>query len=472
MDAGALERQRAVEAGLTHAIRVTGRSPVTMALRDRMEHYRCPGVSIAVVRDGAIDWANGFGEADAERHVLTTAETRFQCASISKPVTAMTALRLVEEGRLDLDEDVNEKLTSWRVPDNAYTEREKVTLRRILTHTAGLTVHGFPGYTPGAPIPTTPQILDGEAPANTDAVRVDAEPGSRWGYSGGGYTVLQLLIEDITGEPFSQVTRDLVLSPVGMAHSAFAQPLPVELRAVAASAHVADGSVIDGKYNTYPELAAAGMWTTPSDLARLVIEVSESHAGRSNRVLSQAMTQEMLTPESGSNGLGFAVYGGSFGHGGGNEGFLSDLFMYVDGSGGAAIMTNGYGGEDLIPEVRRAIATVYDWPDRQPEEREVAAVDPAFYAQCVGTYRPEDGATREMRVFRQADALYVETTNLGTFELHPAELHPASEPGTETAFFVAEYGSRFVFHRREGEVAHELERSGWPFANERWPRVG
>jgi CubicO group peptidase (beta-lactamase class C family) len=462
MDTPAQQRQRAVELGLLHPIRPAGRAPARMALRDRMDHSGTPGVSIAVIRDGVLDWAQGFGVAEAGVPGAITPETRFQAASISKPVAAMTVLRLVEDGRLDLDEDVNEKLTAWHVPEDEHTVVEKVTLRRILTHTAGLGVHGFPGYAPGEPLPTVPQILDGERAANTDAVRVSEVPGTRWSYSGGGYTIAQQLVEDVTGHVFEDVARELVLAPIGMTHTMFHQPLLDELRSIAASGHHLDGSPIAGRYHTYPELAAAGMWTTPSDLAKLVIEVSESHAGRSNRVLSQAMTREMLTPESGSNALGYGVHGDAFGHGGSNEGFLSDLFMAIDGRGGAAIMTNGYGGEHLIPEIRRAIATAYDWPDRRQEEWKTANVDAGIYADYVGDYHDEGDATRIMRVFTRDGALFVDIPEFETCELHP---------GSEVEYFTAEYGSQVEFHRDGRGAVEALSRSGGPFRPTRWPRV-
>ena len=180
-------------------------------------------------------------------------------------------------------------------------------------------------------------------------------------------------------------------------------------------------------------------------------------------MLSQAMTRQMLTPEAGADGLGFAVDGGLFGHGGGNDGFIADLAMYVDGSAGAAIMTNGLGGMDLIPEIRRAIAGAYDWPTRQAEERAVATVDPATYDDYVGEYRPERDSADAMRVYRREDALFVDHTDLGTSELHPEE---------EATFFIAEYGSRMIFHRDAAGAVHELERTGGPFGGARWPRVG
>lgn len=457
MYADARERIRAVESGLLHPIRVVGRPTVPMLLRDRMVQFGVPGVSVCVMRDGDIDWAEGFGVVEAGRHDAITRETRFQAASISKPVTAVAALRLVEDGQLALEEDVSTYLTSWRIPDNEHTRQEKVTLRRLLSHTAGLTVHGFPGYAPGVVVPTTREILDGKPAANTDPVRVDTPPGSTQRYSGGGYTVVQQLMEDVTGAPFVELMRELVLKPAGMTHSTFEQPLPDRLRPVSASGHRRDGTVVPGKYHTYPEMAAAGLWTTPSDLARFAIQVSRANVG-----LSEVMTREMLSPVIAAYGLGFGLNGAAFGHGGANEGFRCDLFMAMDGGRGAVIMTSGDRGDELISEVRRSIATVHDWPDRRVEERSPVVIDAAIYLDYAGVYQSDEEPRGSTRVFVRDDALFVEVADYGEYELHPEG---------ETSFFIAEFGSRMVFHIGEDGIPTELEPIGHPFRHERRSRV-
>ena len=209
------ERVRRVEAGLLPAAYIKGTSPAA-ALAERMKFFKIPGVSVAVVNDGRVEWARGFGVRDAAGAEPVVPETLFQAGSISKPVAALAALRLVQEGKLALDEDVNAKLVSWKVPENEFTKEQKVTLRRLLTHNAGLTVHGFPGYTADATVPTVVQILNGEKPANTAAIRVDTVPGKIWRYSGGGYTVMQQLVADVAKRPFAEVAKRLVLDPAGM----------------------------------------------------------------------------------------------------------------------------------------------------------------------------------------------------------------------------------------------------------------
>jgi CubicO group peptidase (beta-lactamase class C family) len=349
------DRIQRVENGLLAAIIIKGQ-PATMKLADRMAHYKTPGVSIAVINDGKIEWAKGYGAAETGVATPVTTETLFQAASISKPVAAVGALALVERGKLSLDEDVNAKLKSWKVPENDLTKEHKVTLRRLVTHSAGLTVHGFRGYAADEPAPTLQQALDGQKPANSAAIRVDILPSSKWRYSGGGYNVMQQLMIDVTGKQFPELMRELALDKIGMKRSTYEQPLPKALAAQAAVGHRGNGEVVKGKWHTYPEMAAAGLWTTPSDLALFAIELQGSKAGKSNKVLSKSMTDQMLTMQIESWGLGISLGGegaaATFSHGGGNEGFRCQMFAYAvtfikDEQGAVSGLTARIGGRTL-----------------------------------------------------------------------------------------------------------------------------
>jgi CubicO group peptidase (beta-lactamase class C family) len=249
-------------------------------LAGRMAALNVPGVSIAVFDDYRIVWARGYGVADAETGTKTTIETLFQAASISKPVAAAAALRLVERRQLRLDEDVNGKLKSWKVRENGFTGPNKVTLRHLLTHSGGLTVHGFRGYAAGERVPTLLQVLNGEQPANSVGIEVDLPLGSRWRYSGGGFCVMQQLLVDELGKPFPEIMQELVLRPAGMTSSTYEQPLPDALRSRAATGHRRNGRPVNGRWHTYPEMAAAGLWATPEDLARFCDRDSACHGGK------------------------------------------------------------------------------------------------------------------------------------------------------------------------------------------------
>lgn len=354
-----------------------------MKLTERMLFYKTPGVSIAVINNGRLEWARGYGVLEAGGNSRVTAETIFQACSISKPISAMAALHLVEQGKLDLDEDVNQKLVTWKIPENEFTKEQRVTLRRLLSHTAGVTVSGLRGYAVDEQVPTLRQILDGLTPANSKPIRVDTIPGTQWRYSGGGFLVVQQLLIDVSAISFPEIMRDLVLKRLEMKHSSFQQPLPSSLIAQAAVGHQPNGEKVKGNWFIYPEMAAGGLWTTSSDLARLVIEIQKSKAGRSNRVLSVKMVNEMLSGQMENfpvavvseryrrpirnQGLGFRLEGkeraARFSHHGGNEGYRCFLVAYGDLGKGAVVMTNSDNGAELVQEIIRSIAKEYNWPD-------------------------------------------------------------------------------------------------------------
>ena len=382
-----------VVAGLRSSVQVAGRRPRIWSLAERMSQYRAPGVSIAVISGGRVTWARGFGVKEAGGADAVTSETLFQAASISKPVAATGTLRLVAQGRLALDTNVNRYLASWQVPENRFTASEKVTLRRLVSHSAGLTVHGFPGYAQGMPVPSVVQVLNGEKPANTAAVRVDTTPGAIWRYAGGGTTVQQLLLTDVTGEPFPELIRRLVLAPAGMTRSTYEQPLAEARWPEAARAHRGTGMVIPGRWHTYPEMAAAGLWTTPTDLARWALAIAAARAGTDSTLLPPALAAEMLTPQKGSFGLGPSLSGAGrafrFGHGGANEGFRSNLLYFPEAGVGAAVMVNSDNGDALIQEIFYAIAAEFGWPDYGPRQISAVPRDSAALAAAAGVYDME-----------------------------------------------------------------------------------
>jgi CubicO group peptidase (beta-lactamase class C family) len=347
--------------------------PLRVTLQKLMEVYKVPGLSVAVIDNFRIVWAKGYGVTEAGSPTPVTTKTLFQAGSISKPVAATGALTLVEHGKLSLDEDVNRKLVSWKVPENEFTKDQKVTLRRLMSHSAGLTVHGFPGYAVDQPIPTLVQIFNGEKPANTAPIRVDIVPGTKGRYSGGGITIEQQLVIDVTGKPFPQFMRETVLDKIGMLDSTYEQPLPPGRAALAASGTHADGKVVHGKWHVYPEMAAAGLWTTPTDLAKFAIEIALSKQGKANHVLSQAMTQQMLTPQIDQIGLGFFLGDKNnpdqFGHGGADEGFQAILTMFSDSGHGVAVMANSDNGIAVGNYLVKSAAREYSWnntPEKEP----------------------------------------------------------------------------------------------------------
>jgi len=388
-----------------------GREPQRQSLADRMNACATPGASIAVIEDFRLDWEAGFGSRAAATAGEVVPSTPFQSGSISKAVFALAAMRLVEDGRIDLDADVNDQLTSWKVPTNGdWTPR--VTLRQLLSHTAGTTVHGFPGYLTNGPWPTVPEILSGTRPTNTDPVIVDTIPGLQFRYSGGGTTIAQQLVVDVVKKPFPQVMHELILGPVGMLDSTYEQPLSPAIAERAAVGHRWNGVPTAGGWHVYPEMAAAGLWTTAGDLARLGVEVMRALRGEHSLLgLKPETLAKMVQPQLPGQkigdsfvGLGWFCDGKDdafrFGHGGANEGFLARMRIYPTRGTGAAIMINSLQGWPLIDEILIAIGREYGWP----AEKEVAP--PATMANDIsyaGIYRNPDGVS--FRVTQTPEAL-------------------------------------------------------------------
>ena len=359
---------------------------------------------------------------------------------------------MVEDGKFDLTQNVNQVLSSWEVPENEFTQKNKVTLKGILSHTAGLTVQGFRGYSTDEEIPTLQNILDGSSPANSDSIRVDLEPGSENRYSGGGYTVMQQLLEDVTGERFDKLLQDTVLKTLDMQNSTFEQPLPKQYRERAALAHDGKGNPIEGKWHTYPEKAAAGLWTTSTDLAKFAIEVMKSSKGHSNKILSAKIVNEMLAPIKDDFGLGFITkqVNGScrFGHPGSNEGFRCYFVAYTKSGQGAVVMTNGENGDLLTMEIIRSIANVYDWSDFQPQDKSIVTVTPEIYLQYEGSYALPEWPDFVVQVKRKESQLLIEIARSALrFEIYPE---------SETKYFSLEMESSIEFIQNEYGVFNSM----------------
>lgn len=447
-------RIRNVEEGLLPAVTIKGKKN-EMKLAERMSFYKTPGVSVAVINNGRIEWAKGYGTLENGSGRLVTPETLFQAGSISKPVAAVAALQQVERGKLNLDEDVNLKLKSWKVPENDFTKDKKVTVRGLLTHSAGVTVHGFDGYTANESPPTLLQILNGEKPANSPSIRVDFAPGSKERYSGGGYTVLQQLLLDATKKSFVDLTRENIFQKIGMTRATYASPLPKTLAEQAASGHRGDGGVIPGKWHIYPEMAAASLWSTPSDLGRFVIELQNSYAGRSDKILSKETTLQMLTRQNKSiansdAGLGIFLKGSSepfrFSHNGSTEGYNAIMIGFLKTGQGAVVMTNSDNGAELATEILRGIAREYVWDDMKPDEIAIVEARPELYGNYVGRYKFSSGL--EFIVTSENGRLFVARPNGWRAELLPE---------SETSYFVMmPTAPRLVFVKNERDEFTEV----------------
>ncbi|MFN8239464.1 MAG: serine hydrolase domain-containing protein [Bacteroidales bacterium] len=432
-----LSRIDSVEKNLAGWVVVKDESRWT--LQQRMHDYRIKGLCIAVIRDYKIEWIKGYGLADSAENRPVDLNTLFQAASISKTINSMGIMRLVQEGRLDLDADINKYLRTWKSPFDT------ITTAQLLSHTAGLSQHGFPGYLRGVSLPDITQILNGEPPADTKAVVPLARPGQRVIYSGGGVTISQLLLTDITGQPYDRWMKREVLDPLGMKSSFYTQPPPASSFKNLATGYKPDGSEVPGKYHVYPELAAAGLWTNPGDLARYIIETQLCYNGKSEKVISTELMKKRLTPVIDNAALGvFIVKRGSgtwFLHDGGNEGFTCMAIGSLDSGDGAVIMTNSDNGS-IMDEVINSVATVYAWKDYYvPQERTPVSISSEKLLKFIGEYDLGGGSAE---IKQGDDGLILDVYGMGWKMFFTSD----------STFFVKEYNSDLKFgFRKDGSVS-------------------
>lgn len=400
--------------GLEERFYLSGQPRVVRTLDERMRFYRVPGVSIAVIDDYRVVWTYAAGLRDVAAGAPATTATLFQAASMSKPVAAAGILRLFEMKQLNLDADVNTLLKSWHVamPPGS---TEYVTMRRLLSHNAGINVHGFVGYDRDAPLPTLVQVLNGTPPANSPAIRVTAVPGSKTQYSGGGTSIAQQVAVDVSGEPFAPFMQQTLLAPLGMTDSTFAQPLPQAWWPRAADGYYGNGKPVHRGWHVYPTMAAAGLWTTAADLATFVIAIQNALRGEGKPPIDATVAREMTTKASEGFGLGPGLAPGYFSHNGANEGFQGVFIGLGTGGRGVVVLTNSDNGMLLADEVVHSVANAYGWPVLQSQAKRAIALPEAAMRDLAGRYAAKiegESATIDVRVGR-ADgkpALFLRTS--------------------------------------------------------------
>lgn len=438
-DADINERIKRIENGLMPSLQIKGEPTPTFNVNERLKQLGIPGISLAFVNNGKVEWARAYGMADIANNKPMTPETMLLAGSISKPIAALRAHQMVESGQLSLDANVNDYLTSWKLPDNEFTAKEKVTLRRILNHTAGLTVWGFPGYDKGDKIPTVPEVLDGKG--NTDSVRVYKEPGRSWMYSGGGYTIMQLMITDVEGLSFPETMQKNVLDRMGMEKSTFANPLPEKYHSIAATGYRGNGQEVEGKWPIYPEMAAAGLWTTPTQLIQYAIEIQKINNNKEDGILKYSSVEAMLTPGMNDHGLGPQTGKERFGHGGADEGFRANIIAWKNEPYALVVMVNSDNGQ-IMQEMQLAIAKEYGLTGIEADVREVAKMSSEELQKYAGK-------------FQVGDIGVVEVENTGSTLLFKApfiQQRVELVAQSETNFFDKADGTPITFEIKDGKV--------------------
>lgn len=390
-----LQVEQALRDGLLPIVLIAGEQ-TRGRINERLAQYGCPGVGVAVLEDGELAWSGGFGRLESGSERPVQADTVFAGASISKPLTATLVMQQVERGLLDLDVDVNRYLTAWRVPDNEFTRASPVTLRHLLSHRAGTTVHGFGGFPPGVPKPSVLDTLYGRAPSLTPPVTVDKTPGGSIRYSGGGYTVVQLLLEELTGRPFAQLAREMIFEPLGMTSGTFDDPLPAAITARAAAGHDDGGNMLGDKWPVCPQAAAGGVYVSAPDFARFMAACRNAYIGRKTPLMSLATARAMIDARGdGDFAMGWRVLGHGasmrIAHGGSNEGYQCETTCYLDSGKGAAVLTNAVSGAMFYWEVLNTIAEVCHWPGFLRAPKVIQSPDAAARQRLVGRYTVVSG---------------------------------------------------------------------------------
>jgi CubicO group peptidase (beta-lactamase class C family) len=402
-------RLEAVRTGLTYPTEVVG-DDTRWTIEERLAHYGCPSVSVAVIEGGELAWAEAFGDIEVGTKVPANPDTLFSGASISKPITTAMALHYVDRGKLSLDENINTYLTGWRLPENEFTNGNPVTLRHLLSHTAGTTVHGFGGMPPGASLPTVLDVLEGRPPARTGPVIVDKSPGQSVRYSGGGTMIVQLLLEELSNKPFAELADQLVFGPLGMDRTTFTNPLPEYLRGNAAVGHEG-GAPIPGKWVCVPQLAAGGLWTTAKDYARFMIACRDAWLGRASPLFGKELAAQMMTSQGGVFGLGWEISGQGadlrFSHGGSNDGYQCETMALLESGNGAVVLTNAESGMILYWEVFAAVARAHGWDGFMPAAKTVRPIPPEQLDRYTGAYDIISGVEMpELKVWAENGELY------------------------------------------------------------------
>ena len=408
---------------LSHRVQIEDQGQTSMKLFERMDFYKTPGLSISIINNNKVEWSKSYGVKSKGSTEKINPETLFQVASISKPISALATLILVEKGSLSLDDPLNDYLKSWKVQDNEFTRNKEPCIRDLLSHSAGFTNGSVGDYLDTDSIPTLLEALNGTPPSEKPPVTIDFEPGTKWRYSGGGYSVLQQLLIDHNDMDFMSYINNALFRPLNMSHSFFQQPLSPSLSGYASKGHDEYGNIVNGGWTILPEMAAGGLWSTSLDLAKVIIEVNRSYLGSSNKIISKTMTREMLKKQKADYGLGFQIegqdYNITYSHSGSNEGYRSFFVGYPERKQGVVILTNSNAGDALRWEIMRSLSTIYDLPNFQQIIRSTVSFDSSVLKKFEGIYEFEYSKSWVITISNHEDRLYAKLNEDPKFEIFP-----------------------------------------------------
>ena len=426
-------------------------------ISERMNYYGVPSVSIAVIHNGKLAWAKAYGVANDSTQRKVDSRTLYQAASLSKTVNAFAILRLVQAGKLALDQDIRPYLKSWNFPDNELSKGKMITLSNLLSHTAGLSTGGFMGYAKGDSLPTINEMLDGKHPANSETVKPIFAPGTHYQYSGGGILVTRKILMDHIAWDYAGLMDQQVLQPLGMTSSTYAQPLPAGVNNFALG-YDHNRKPMPGQYTVTPELAPDGLWTTPSDYAKLVISIQRSlseKGGLLDKKIAETMVSPVLPGSDAALGTFILEHGGEkyFWHRGANKGYRSIYYGSCTTGDGVVVMINS-DNDQILDEIVNSVAVTYNWKSfYEPEVRKLAALPAATVLTYTGEYHSEHPSLTI--IVRQKDgALELSVGSGHTFEkLYFTSLTSfflMSSPDTQASFTIEDTGKVFGLQVMQG----------------------
>jgi CubicO group peptidase (beta-lactamase class C family) len=326
------------------------------------------GLSVAVIENYRVSWSRAWGVKSSDGEEKIDVSTAFNIASIAKPVTATLVAMLAEKGLIDLDESVSTYLRRWQLPNSEHTRSVDITLRHLLSHTSGATQHGYKDFYAGEKVPTVVDVLNGGNLPGTEKLDIDFKPGSHWRYSGGGYVIAQIAVEDHLQRSLAELAAEFIFQPLEMRNTTMLRPDEVGFLRNVAKAHDESGAVISTGLPICPQISASGLWSTPTDMGRFLIEMQNALRGSQTEIVSHAVAKLVTSEILDGFGLGWALfdpvgYMEAFSHGGANTGTGGRVYATMDGGNGIALFGNGPNSirEPVLEKFRESIVDAYDW---------------------------------------------------------------------------------------------------------------
>lgn len=385
-----VERKAQFEYGIRGKVKFMGEEDHFSSITDKMSDYQIPAVSLAIINNGEIEWSDIYKNPDftGEQHLDSV--SLFQAASLSKPVTFFAALRMHAAGEIDLDQNIQDYLKEFVLPEGKQTAENPVTFRNIFSHTSGINSGGYLGYEQGLLLPSDLDILKGGAGVNSPAIQVVMPPNETLAYSGGAYTLAELALQDLFEDEFENIMKKWILEPVGMKYSEFTQPLHDSISKQVAKAYSSSGKPIEGGWRNYPEQAAAGLWSNATDMARFLTEIYKAYHGKS-AVFSQSDIQTIISHERDGHVYGFLLNqvgdDVSITHYGGNAGYRTGMTISLKSGNGMVYLINSDNGGDLGNELLLSASQVYNWKHFKQTEVQRGQVNSERLKRLAGLYK-------------------------------------------------------------------------------------